>query len=270
MGVNSMDSVLMKCAKGDEKYILDYIAEDIAKCPYLYLNLKKYGCDKDFVNAWYIKRSGGGISMVMLKYHSTLHLYGRERDFDASIVKDLINKIVPKMIFADKSTSDRLLIIRGYQQTVGVVEVAEERGALQNDDVVQKAEYSDLDQIAELICSEPKLNRGLPVEVVLRELRERYNDAFSRHYVIREGKEIISHCCTVAESDDFAIIGAVFTKDARRGEGYGAKVVGKMTDALIREGKKPLIITYENHLVNGFYKKLGFIPVCEWTRLLKV
>jgi GNAT superfamily N-acetyltransferase len=81
-------------------------------------------------------------------------------------------------------------------------------------------------------------------------------DGFYRGYCVYENGALVSAAATVAENEDSALLGDVFTRPDYRGKGYAsACVTFACADALSR-GKTPWALC-ENETV-PFYKKLGF------------
>ncbi|MDI6600611.1 MAG: GNAT family N-acetyltransferase [Thermoanaerobacteraceae bacterium] len=90
-----------------------------------------------------------------------------------------------------------------------------------------------------------------------------YTIANNRWYLVEDGGEIVSAACTFAETDDYAIIGVVYTPDEFRGRGYATSLMTRLSSDLLHEGKRPLLY-YDNPIGGKIYLKLGFKPIDRW------
>ena len=64
--------MINKCSEKDIKRILAYIGNDYGKCLYMFVDIKKYGVDKDFFSLWTSESENGNIRALVSKYHLTL------------------------------------------------------------------------------------------------------------------------------------------------------------------------------------------------------
>jgi len=90
-----------------------------------------------------------------------------------------------------------------------------------------------------------------------------YTIVNNRWYLVEDRGEIVSAACTFAETDDYAIIGVVYTPEKFRGRGYATSLMSKLSSDLLHEGKRPLLY-YDNPVGGKIYLKLGFKPIAKW------
>ena len=102
--------MIIKCNDNKKKEVLDYIGEEYGKCLYLYIDLVKYGCESEFVKVWKVI-GDDGVTMVMLAYHSALHLYSIKLNFDLQEIIPFINEIKVDGVFLVAKYSIAVLYI---------------------------------------------------------------------------------------------------------------------------------------------------------------
>lgn len=84
------------------------------------------------------------------------------------------------------------------------------------------------------------------------------------HYV-RHNRKIVSCALTTTETDDAAMIGAVFTNPEHRNRGYASSCLMRLCRELIKQKKTPYLFykTEDLHL-ESLYKRLGFEKIGDW------
>ncbi|MEQ8175533.1 MAG: GNAT family N-acetyltransferase [Syntrophomonadaceae bacterium] len=84
------------------------------------------------------------------------------------------------------------------------------------------------------------------------------------HYV-RHNDKIVSCALTTTETEDAAMIGAVYTEPEQRKQGYASSCLMGLCQGLIKEGKTPyLFYRTEDLALKGLYEALGFEKLGEW------
>ncbi|MGE5395995.1 MAG: GNAT family N-acetyltransferase, partial [Chitinophagales bacterium] len=82
---------------------------------------------------------------------------------------------------------------------------------------------------------------------------------------IKIDHEIVSCALTTTETDDAAMIGAVYTATRFRNNGYAKDCILHLCRDLVLEYKKPyLFYRSEDDLLRGFYYSIGFRPISDW------
>lgn len=84
------------------------------------------------------------------------------------------------------------------------------------------------------------------------------------HYIRNNGK-IASCALTTTETEDAAMIGAVFTEPEHRNRGYAGSCVMGLCQGLIKENKTPyLFYKTEDPYLKNFYGTLRFQKIGDW------
>lgn len=110
---------------------------------------------------------------------------------------------------------------------------------------------------------------GMKQEFELPAFEDFYTDIFYRRRAdnlhlcaVQEDTFVISSAMTVAESDDAAIIGGVFTRDEHRRKGYAKRTVKGLCSVL---DKKNIYLLIRDPSLCGFYEGIGFRKTGIWT-----
>ncbi|WP_066270954.1 GNAT family N-acetyltransferase [Heyndrickxia acidicola] len=74
---------------------------------------------------------------------------------------------------------------------------------------------------------------------------------------------MVSTASTQAEKNNIAILVGVATPPQYRGKGFATRVVAKLCNDVINDGKV-IYLFYNNPTAGSIYKKIGFQEVGEW------
>lgn len=246
--------------------IIEYIGMDYYKCLYLYLDYKQYGIINDNINI-YIQKQNNNIIGLLLNYSTSLHLFSKDLNCNYKEIADFIKEKKYKAIFGEKeiiSNIEELLHCEYYSEYGNVWEINEINGIDTSE--VEIAKENDFKEIARLIMTDKDMASSYEYNDLVRQLKERYLQKFGRNYVIRDNSKIVSHISTNAEIDNVAIVALIIVDSNYRRRGLATKMLKKMSEDLIKEGKKAYLINYS---VNStlLYTKLGLRKCCEWGKL---
>ena len=267
--INLIPSMITECNNSSQDYILNYIGEDYPKCLYLYLDLLKYGCASSMTRTW-IQSHEGTMTSVMLSYHTAVHVYSRHNDFDVEELVNLIREIKPTIINARVETINRIecaLKQDGYLTEFG--HIGEWQGGGQStDNSVQLAEDDDIPQVAQLLFEDEDIGASYIFEDLLNQMRERLRHGFVRSYVIRDGRRVLAHIGTGAETETVCTLAYGITAADQRGKGLASKLFAHACVSLKAEGKRIFSVYYPDKARRLHYK-MGFVDVCEFGKLYK-
>ena len=91
--------MISKCTNIDINRILNYIGDQYYKCLYLYIDMQQYGCSSDITKTW-LQEDNGEITAVMLAYHSAMHVYSKQLNFDVQDLTEFLLEKKPSIICA--------------------------------------------------------------------------------------------------------------------------------------------------------------------------
>lgn len=88
---------------------------------------------------------------------------------------------------------------------------------------------------------------------------------WGKAYFIRKNNKIVSCALTTTETNDAAMIGAVFTEPEHRNKGYARDCVLSLCKELISHNKTPYLF-YESDslLLSRMYTSMGFSKINSW------
>lgn len=261
--------MIIKCVtQNDVKIVIDYIGNDYQESLYLYLDAKKYGIKNQNVMCW-LQQYEGKITAVILMYHTGMHIYSREKVFNAEEIVDLINVRKPSMICAEATIIKKLSQnLKEYKMELGYV--ARFFGNEENVyiDAIKHACPSDYKEMAKMLISD-EIGNSYSLDELEKQIAERIEDGYSRSYCMFVGEKMVAQASTGAEESGIATIAYVITEQTSRGKGYGGVIVKYLCNELVKEGLEVYLIYYSEK-AGRLYLKNGFENVCEYGKLYQV
>ncbi len=235
--------MLIKIKKDEKEEILSYVKKDPCQNPYLYIDLLTVGVDSEQVSAWKVLNGDEYVGIVY-KYYNTLQLFFVP---NAQLPDDFYEFLKDNNFVMMTGRDDIIHHLREklpmYSDSYGVIMTKTDDTEVDHDDV-QVADVSQMTEIAVLICSDEGIGSHYEISSFADQLKKRLLYEHCRNYVICENKEIVCHMATYAETSDLAILGGLITKKECRGKGYGKSLLDHLSNALIRENKRPLLYCY--------------------------
>jgi len=249
--------------------LLSYFEQDLKNCLYSYIDLKKYGISNEDLKIYYYKENGK-IAAVATSYYNGLQLFHYDSDFPVNLTAELIHQLKPSIVSSttpvidllSESFQEEYLVEKGFVTSLSHV-LHPYKGTH-----VVRATYGDLDEIAELICSDEGLGGHYTVFQLREQLLTRMEEDFGRNYIIRENGKIVCHAATYAEVDNLAVISGVITHPDYRGRGMALDLVTKLCEDLLSEGKQPHLFYYTKDS-ERLYQKIGFDSPGNWGKLAR-
>ena len=258
------------CNNKDFNHIVDYIGKEYFKCLYLYIDLEKYGCMSETTKTW-IQTSDGITTAVMLAYHSALHIYSKDLDFDVSELSTFILQHQPSIICASADLIRLLspsLSAQGYQTEFG--HIGKYTRSVKYPDTIEVclADKNDVKEIAQLLYEDDDIGASYTMDDLVNQLEERLRDGFVRGYVIKEDAHVVAHLGTGAETDRVCTISYVITAPAHRGKGLSSALFSYACGILHKEGKEIYSVYYPENS-RRLHHKMGFEDCCEFGKLFR-
>lgn len=262
--------MLTRCTNCDQQTIINYIGDEYPKCLYLYLDLMKYGCWSDTTHTW-IQRQDGDISSVILSYHTALHIYSRNNNFNSSEIHDLVKEVKPTIINAAaktiKTLEPNLTKLKYITEFGHIGEWAGKASDIESTDIAE-ANEKDIPDIAQLLYEDKEIGASYTYEDLLKQMQERLEEGYVRSFVIRKNGKPVAHVGTGAEISDVCTIAYTITSPFYRGQGMAKKLYNHACGTLKKEGKRIFSVYYPES-ARSFHHKVGFIDVCEYGKLYK-
>lgn len=251
--------------------IISYIGDKYYKCLYLYLDLCQYGIDDKNVKVWVQEDDLNNITAVCLKYHTALHLYSKENDFEVVTLVDLIKDETPSIICAEVFLINALapfLAELNYQSEfghIGMYQNSSEHNNINFDDICA-ATNRDIDDIAKLLYEDEDIGASYTLCDLKQQIRERLISGFTRSYVVKKDGELIAHVGSGAETNNVCTLSYLIVAPSYRQMGYAKHAVQYFCRELSKEGKEIYSVYYPESS-RKLHHKIGFIDVCNFGKL---
>ena len=262
--------MIIRCNNTQQQEIIDYVGTEYGMCLYLYINLSKYGCESEYTKVWKVI-DGGSMNMAMLAYHSALHLYSRDLDFNEEEITNFIREKKPSIICAYKPLIERLkpfLSADGYKSEYGHIGKKTQMIQAKEGLSVELAQEGDIEQIAQLLYADDDIGASYSFEDLVGQIRERLSQGYVRSYVIRQNGKVIAHLGTGAEIERLCTINYVITAPEYRGKGLSTSLFYHACRQLEAEGKEIFSVYYPENS-RCLHHKMGFEDYCEFGKLFK-
>ena len=262
--------MINKCINSDQVILLKYIAEDYPKCLYLYLDMIQYGCNSETTQTW-IQSNGDRITSVALMYHTALHVYSRELDFDVYELVQFILDVNPTIICAYAELIKLLepyLCSRGFVSEYGHIGILDHCEPATEATDICLANEEDINEIAQLLYEDEDIGASYAYEDLVRQMKERMESGFVRSYVVKDNGHVVAHLATGAEVGKVSTVCYGITAPGYRGRGYFRNLMAHLCVELGKEGKEVYSVYYMEN-AGRQHHKVGFLDFCEYGKLFR-
>lgn len=248
-------------------FLKKIIKEDLYQNVYLYIDASTYGFENHDVMTWILCREDRYIAIVF-QYYNSLQLFEVEEPAADEIeeICKFVEKNNIEMIPGNIPIINRIFErCEQFVMTDGVIMKAG-KGAAKSDTDIEWAEISDCREIAELICADEGIGGHYSIQLLQEQLEDRMRNWNCKNLILKKQGKIVSHMATYADVKDIAVLGGLVTAPEYRGYGYGKTILQGITDALIKEGKIPVLYCYDKQ-VTEWYAHIGWERVTTCAKL---
>lgn len=260
---------MYKCSENEIEEVINLLKRDIKNCIYMYIDIIKYGIS-DNLDIW-IKRENSDISVIIMKYYNSMHIYSTyDKVYDTDII-DIIKKFDFAMISGTPSVINSIhtYIKDKYSIDYGYILKQEVNSHYKDINYIQRAKLDDVYDIARLICSDKEIGGHYTVSILAEQLKDRMINKMGRNYVIKEENNIVAHYGTYAELDNIAVLGGLIVDINKRNKGFGPKLHKFVSSILISEGKNVYLFCHNEKTIR-MYNRLGAVICAEYAKLTKI
>lgn len=257
------------CQDAQQTDIVEYIGKDYFKCLYLYIDLMKYGCKSKYTRTW-LMSDNSSINAIILSYHSALHIYSRNLDYDRKELCQFIRELNPSIVCASSDIIKSLacyLKNDGYSMEIGHIGKFVKL-TTESKNKIEIATSDDIYDIANLLYEDDDIGASYTIDDLILQLKERLSQRFVRSYVIKENRHVVAHLGTGAEIDGLCTICYVITDPQYRGRGFGSSLFSFACTQLEAEGREIYSVYYPENS-RRLHHKMGFVDCCEFGKLFK-
>lgn len=260
--------MITECNNNMQEQIAAYIGDNYYQCLYLYIDMMKYGCQSSYTRTW-MQVANDKTTAVLLSYHTAIHIYSANNDFNIEEIAELLIREKPSMICA-AATTIRLLSntmsAQGYTMETGHIGKMESNISPDDKGQARRAMMSDIGEIATLLYEDEGIGSSYSYDDLYAQMRERLTDNFVRSYVITRDEHVVAHVGTGAELSNLCTINYVITSTKHRGEGLASQLLHYACHELLSEGKEIFSIYYAEES-RRLHHKMGFKDVGEIGKL---
>lgn len=262
--------MIKECDNQRRNEVLSYIGNDYYKCLYLYIDMQQYGCSSEFTKTW-ILENDGNTTAVMLAYHSALHVFSKELQFDVNELTKFIIQKNPSIICASAELIrllEPLLCSNGFISEFGYIGKYVHSEPISMNCDIRLANKDDIYEIAQLLYEDEDIGSSYSLDDLVKQMKERIDSGFVRSYVIKDRGKVVAHLGTGAEIKKLCTICYVITAPQYRGRGLSSSLFSFACEKLAKEGREIYSVYYiENS--RRLHHKMGFIDCCEFGKLYR-
>ena len=252
----------------EKDIVLNYIGNCYYKCLYLYLDLLEFSLEDNSVSCWGMYNENEELTLVMLNYHSALHVYSEKLDYNREELVSFIAKLDISIICSrEEIIKDLAYYFPSFTPEIGVVSQLYEMAEYEDSEVV-RATVDDLKEVAELIYLDEDSGASYDLSDLVSQMSERLNKNFSRAYVVKKNNQIVANVSTGGEAGNIATLTNVIVRKEYRRQGLAGRVYRKLCWELLCEGKEVYSIYYVPESI-ALHNKMGFIVRCGYGKLFR-
>lgn len=252
--------------------LIDYIGSEYKSIPYLYVNLIKYGLGTDNVTGWTDRNENGSIDGIYLLYYDCIHFY----------TNDTQEYPVDRLIQFIKDTDHKVLMLQGeigdriedefpayYSERNHVIDM-DKIGIEDKEYISEVATRDDIEEIVDLLMSDAEYVNVYNRKVLSAQLYDRFDDDFSRYFVVKMDGKVVATCSTYGEVPGFALVGGTIVHPDYRRRGLAGDVENYACHVLENEKKSRVgFVNYHNEPSLALHEKLGAFSVATLAKLVK-
>lgn len=262
--------MIIECDNQRKDEILSYIGKDYYKCLYLYIDMQQYGCSSKYTKTW-TQKSNDSITAVLLSYHSALHVYSKDLNFEVSELSEFIIRKNPSIICASSEIIKLLepqMCCNGFVSEFGHIGKYTENKPSPIKYEIRLACKDDIYEIAKLLYNDVDIGSSYNLQDLINQIEERMKSGFVRSYVIKEERHVIAHLGTGAEIENLSTISYVITAPQYRGRGLSSSLFSYACKQLAAEGREIYSVYYPENS-RRLHHKMGFTDCCEFGKLFR-
>jgi len=249
-----------------------YIGDDFKSTPYLYVNLIKYGLGTDNVHCFLDINDAGIIEGIYLLYYDCIHFYTKDVEtYPVERLVEFINNNEHKVLMLQGPIGDRIEkdFPTYYSERNHVIDM-DKIGLEEREYRSEIALREDISEIVDLLMSDAEYVDVYNRKVLSDQLHDRFDDGFSRFFVVKMDGKVVATCSTYGEVPGFALVGGTIVHPEYRRRGLAGDVENYACYILEKENKSRVgFVNYHNEPSLALHEKLGAFSVATLAKLVK-
>ncbi len=218
--------MIVRATRDEQDDLLNYLAQDVENCLYLYLDIYQYGIGSDTVSVWY-EKNRDTYSLVALRYFDCLQVYSKDNDFDEAELLRLVRETGVTKVRGTRPCIEAIEHAfegRFAAEYGAVIEKVHARDFGELFDRVEVASLEDLPEVVKLLLMDKRNQNSYSSESLLKSLMNLQKTKSGCTYILRENGIIVASETVAAESDLFIITANLITHPDYRHLLYGTVV----------------------------------------------
>ena len=267
---------MLKRVENDKEVerIVDYIGNSYKTVPYLYVNILKYGKGTHSIFSYMdLNDKDGAIEGVYMLYYDCIHFFTRDADrYPIDRIIKFINQTDHKVIIVQGDVGEKIESEMGdyfseRNHVLDMDNVKQDSGKYLSEMAVSE---KDIDEIVDLLIADPEYENVYEKKVLNEQMHERFNDGFSRFFVIKSDGKVVAACSTYGEAPNMAIISGVIVHPNHRRKGFASDVEYYACHVLSKENKSCIgFVNYNNTKSLSLHKKIGAISIATLAKFVR-
>lgn len=248
--------MIIKCTQKDNAEVMGYLNKDRVFNLFIVGDIENFGYDSDFQDV-YMDKDDNGICAIYLNYRGSIVLCSYKHKLDKSFIKELFDEHGAKSISGSKELIDSLGFENINRNDCYFAKMTKKNRSVDTSEV----KLLTVDDLEGYNC----VNKIVfNTEITKEQFEKDVESKAGRRYGIYEGNKLVCSATSTAECEGLAMVVGVGTLEEYRGKGYASKVISKLSNDLLDEGKTPCLF-YNNPAAGRIYKALGYEDIGEWT-----
>ncbi len=265
--------MLFQClGKEDVSHIIEYIGDNFVAAPYLYVNLKRYGVSNPNIFIW-TDIQKNKLCGVYLLYYDTLHFYTKETQYSVNAFLNWFHELNPKVVFTSSEFGSRLAAEISGKYIAKEYYIADLNVSrpLPRVNGVEIADRNDLADIADLMLTDPEFKDVYDRTILESQLLSRFDDSFSRYFIIRCDGKVVAAYSTYGECDKMYILSGLVVHPDYRRRGLGSQIMKFAHKAVAADGVMGVtLLRSDNAATIEIHKKNGAVFAASQYKFIRV
>ena len=265
--------MIQRVSKSEEiTEIVNYLGDNYKATPYVYTNVIKYGLGADKVFTWIDRSEDNNILGIYLLYYDCLHFYTNDIDtYPVQKLMEFIKTHAHKVIMLQGGIGDRIdaFLSEDYYSERNHVIDMDKVGLADQEYRSEIGTREDIEQIANLLMADAEYINVYDRQTLLEQMLDRYDNNFSRFFVVKMDDKVVASCHTYGEVPGFAMVGAVIVHPDYRRRGLASDVENFACHILEKDNISRVgFINYHNTASLALHEKLGAYSIATLAKFM--
>ncbi len=265
---------LQQLTEADQPALMAYLEEEPAYNLFIIGDIENFGMETDFQDVMVYKQNGQ-FDSVLLRYHQSYIVYSDKTDFSVEPVLSALDTPNLKVLSGKKDVIDVLkpkLSQFDFRETFLLrLQHGELKDAIDDQPIppgvkLRQAVPEDAKAIQDLLETIHEFDdtRINSYDERIEQIQTALKQQASHYYFFEHQGQVIACAGTAAENSRSAMVVAVATAKAWRGQGLASRLLYEMAEDLLTDRLSELCLFYDNEEAGRIYRRLGYKDIGTW------